>query len=143
MAEFLRRGRPFGVGERAGAELAGAVVPDRVDPDDLAVSGQLDRGGDDGHLDRLAGPPSGRRHTDGAGEADVPGGVGEAGDRQPGGGVPRPPRHRCPGLAVGLVGTEPLGVGGHHHAAVQDVDQAARRDGLDRLAGVGRPDPVS
>ena len=35
----LAAGAALGVGERA--ELAGAVVADRVDPDDLAVLGQL------------------------------------------------------------------------------------------------------
>ena len=46
-------GAAFGVGE--GAELSGAVVADGVDPDDLAVLGELDRPADDGHLDRRPG----------------------------------------------------------------------------------------
>jgi hypothetical protein len=36
-----------------GAELAGPVVPDGVDPDDRAALGQLDRPGNDGHVDGL------------------------------------------------------------------------------------------
>jgi hypothetical protein len=50
----LAAGASFGVGERA--ELAGPVVPDRVDPDDLAVPRQLHRPGHDGDVDGLAGP---------------------------------------------------------------------------------------
>jgi hypothetical protein len=34
------------------------VVPDRVDADDLAVFGELDGGGGNGHVDGLAGPPA-------------------------------------------------------------------------------------
>jgi hypothetical protein len=62
-------------------------VADGVDLDDLAVPGELDRPGDDGHADGLAGPhpPGG---VGGVGEADHAGGGGEPGDGEPGGGVP-------------------------------------------------------
>jgi hypothetical protein len=67
MAGFLRQGAALGLAKRA--ELAGPVVADRVDPDHLDVSGDLDRPGDDGHLDRLSGPsPPGPVGC--AGEAD-------------------------------------------------------------------------
>ena len=41
-------GPPVRGGERA--VLLGPVMPDRVDPDDVAVAGKLDRTGDDAHL---------------------------------------------------------------------------------------------
>ncbi len=66
----------LGVGE--GAEFAGAVVADRVDADDLAVPGELDRPGDDGDVDEGAGPhPAGP--VGGPGEGDLAVVVGEAG----------------------------------------------------------------
>src|SRR5215469_7743878 len=81
----LAAGPALGVGE--GAELAGAVVPDRVDPDDLAVLGQLDRPGDDGDVDEGAGPhPAGP--AGGAGEDDGAVAVGQPGHGQALGGVP-------------------------------------------------------
>ncbi len=59
-----------------GAVLFGAVVADGTDPDDLAVDGELDGAGHDGHVDRAAGPrPS--RSVVGAGEADVAAGIGD------------------------------------------------------------------
>src|SRR3712207_1357806 len=46
-------GPPVGGGERA--VLLGPVVADRMDPDDLAVAGQLDRAGDNCDLDAAVG----------------------------------------------------------------------------------------
>ena len=117
-------------------------MADGVDTDDLAVLGELDGGGDDGHLDGLAGPPA-AGGVRGAREADDAGTVAEPGDGEPGRGVPGPPDNRCSRDPVGLISAQPLGVGGHDHAAVQDVDQPAGGDDLDRLAGVSRPRPGS
>jgi hypothetical protein len=80
----LTAGAALGVGERA--ELAGGVVADGVEPDELAVLGQLHRSGDDRYVDGGAGPPPPGRVRR-AGEADHAGAVGEPGDGQPGGGV--------------------------------------------------------
>ena len=124
MAEFLRRGRPFGVGE--GAELAGAVVADRVDADDLAVLGQLHRPRDDADVDGSAGPPAAARVRC-PGEADHPAAVGEPGHGQSGGGVPGPASHPRLRFAVRLADAQPLRVRGDHYPGVQNVHQPPRR----------------
>jgi hypothetical protein len=66
-----------------------------------------------------------------AGEADHPGAVGEPGDRQPCGDVPRPPRRRRPRRPSGMVVREPLGVGGDHR-----VQLPGRRDLCRRTSAV-------
>src|SRR4029077_7414601 len=124
----------FGVGERA--ELAGPVVPDRVDPDDLAVPGQLHRPGHDGDVYGLAGLAAAGLVVS-ADEADHAGAVGQPGHGQPGGGITGPAGYRGPRQPVRLVLAHPLGVGGHHHPGVQDVHQPVGHDDLDRLARVG------
>ena len=95
-------------------------MADGVDPDELAVPGQLHRPGHDGHVDGGAGPLPPARVA-GAGEADHPGTIGQAGDHQPGGGIAGPAGPQDAWLAVSLVLAEPLGVGGHDHPGVQDV----------------------
>ena len=131
----MRPGPSLGVGEHA--VLAGPVVPDGVDPDDLAVPGQLDEPGHDGHVDGLAGL-SAASLVIGADEADHAGAVGQRGHDQRGGGIAGPPCHRGSRRPVGLILPDPLRMGGDHDASVHDVDQAADRHDLDRLPGLGR-----
>src|SRR6202012_1864803 len=133
-------GAALGVGERA--EFPAAVVADRVDADHLAVFGQLDRAGDDGDVDEGAGPgPAGP--VLGAGEGDLAVVVGQPGDGQARGRVPGAPGDPHPGYPVGLVGAQPLGVGGDDDPGVQDVDQPVGRHDLNRLPSVGGSDVVA
>lgn len=108
----------MGVGE--GAEFAGAVVADGVDADDLAVLGQLDRPGDDGHLDRGVGPAA-PGAVAGAGEADRAAAVGQAGHGQSGDGVSGSAGDACPRGAVGKATTEEIYV----HLLDEVTDAAA------------------
>jgi hypothetical protein len=133
MAEFLRRGVLWGWRRR---RARGPVVPDGVDPDDLAVPGQLH-----GPVDGLAGPAAAGLVVR-ADETDHAGAVGQPDHGQPGGGIAGPPGHPGPRRPVGLIGAEPLRVGGDHHPRVHDVHQTPGHYDLDRLTRVGRADRV-
>jgi len=139
MAEFLRRGRPLGLAKAPSSRARSCRMgwtrmtwPSRD---------SCTRPGHDRDVDGLAGPAAPGRIR-GPCEADHSGGVGELGDRQPGGGVPCPAGYRGPRQPVRLIVAHPLGVGGDHHPGVQDIHQAAGHDDLDRLAGVGSADVV-
>src|ERR687887_1723889 len=94
------------VGPGEGTELLGRIVGGGMDPDHLAVDGELDGGADDGHLD----PAVAVRAADpvhGPGEAHIARVVGDASDRHASRGETGLAGGRCGGswlLLLGLAG---------------------------------------
>jgi hypothetical protein len=122
--------------------LLGAVVADGVDPDDLALGRDLDRAGDDGHIDVLAGPGT-PDPIAGPGERDRATTIDSASDG-----------HACswrtgasgPSRSLGLrsfVGSAPLGMGGDEDPAVKHLDEARTHDHFDGFPGEGWTDPIA
>src|SRR5919198_1854307 len=132
------------VGPGEGTELLGRIVGGGMDPDHLAVDGELDGGADDGHLD----PAVAVRAADpvhGPGEAHIARVVGDASDRHASRGETGLAGGRCGGswlLLLGLAGPEALGVRGDKHALVGDLDDAVGAEDLDELAGQPLADVV-
>ena len=139
MAEFLRRGRPWGLAKAPSSRerswrigwtrMTLPSLDSWTDPATMVTS-----------MGWRAHPAAG---VAGAGEADHPGAVGQPGDRQPGGGIPGP------ALAAGARGCgrpdlrAAAGRGWRPPPGVQDVHQPAGDHDLDRLTGERRAEPRS
>ena len=106
-----------------GAVFFGRVVAGGVHADDLPVGGELDRPGDQGDLDRAAGPgPASPIHD--AGERHCAVGVSDAGDGGTGAGAAGSPLGDRLPLSPFEIVVATLDAGGDQHASVQDLDQA-------------------
>ena len=131
-------GTAVGCGE--GSVLLGAVVADLVNPDDLGILRDLHGAGHDGHLD-AATPPAASHPIGRPGERNRSTRVDDSCHRHSGAGRAGSAGPRCP------LGGDPvaasLGVGGHQHAPVEDLDQAALDDDLHRFAGKGGTHPIA
>src|ERR1700752_2714541 len=117
------------VGSGESPVFLGAVVPDRVHPDDVAVAGDLHRFGDDRDLGAAA-APAGAGSVVGAGEGDVAGGVDYSGHAHPLAGRPSAAAALSQRniLAAADVGLAPLDMLGDQHVAVEDPNQMLGRD---------------
>ena len=129
-----------------GAVFFGRVVSGGVHADDLPVGGQLHGAGDEGDLDRAAGPgPTGPVGDTGEGDRAV--GVGEAHDRGADARAASPPlggrlTFDTVLVEVGVVGAATLDMGGDQHAGVQDLHQPGGDDDFDRFTGEHSPNPI-
>jgi hypothetical protein len=125
------------VGGGEGAVFLGAVMPDRMNPDDLVVAGDLDGFGDDRDLGATAAPATAGPVV-GAGEGDVAGGVDYSGHAHSFAGLPGTAAalSQWKVLVAAGVGFTPLDMLGDQDVAVEDADQVLGGDGLDRLSGV-------
>src|SRR5258708_5005690 len=122
--------------------LFGPVVTDWMDPHDLAIDRQLHRRADDRDLDLRASPRP-PPPIPGPGEAAGAVGVGDPGDRRSGCCQPDPARLRRPARRLGIARSETLRVGGHEHAGVQDLDQAALAYDFYWFTCERRPHPIA
>ena len=126
------------IGERA--VLAGAVVTDRMRPDELVADRDLHALTDHRHL-HLATPELGPGAVAGAGEADVAAAVDLAGHRDRGGsGAPGLRRSHAAPQSGGLpIDPMSAGVGGDEHPSVMKVHESVLTDHADVLAGQPHP----
>jgi hypothetical protein len=124
-----------------GAVFFGRVVPGGVHADDLSVGGELDRPGDQGDLDRAAGPgPASPIHDTGERHCAV--GISDAHDRGTDAGAASSALGDRLTFGAVWVGAAALDVGGDQHAGMRDLHQPSGHDDLDRLAGEHSPDPI-